>query len=74
MKKITSSQLFVSISLNCFINADRLMMYHGETGETKPYSEIEESDLENWVVEDASQVIRDSQLTENREIDISAAN
>lgn len=74
MKKITSDQLFVSVSFNSFIKADRLTMYHAQTGETKPYSEIEESDLENWVVEDASQLIRNSEHTENTEIDISAAN
>jgi hypothetical protein len=68
--KITSEDIRVDISVSCFIKADRLIMYHCETGETKPYSKIEENDLENWIVEDSGQVIRDSEMCENSDINL----
>ena len=71
MSKITSEEIRVDISVTCFIKADRLIMQNQETGESKPYSEIE--DLDDWIVEDSGQVIRDSEMCEDSDITLSAA-
>ena len=73
MKKIKSDQLCVMISATCFIDADKLMMYSINTGEVKPYKDIEESDIGNWIIEDSVQVLRDCDELDHDNIEITEA-
>lgn len=63
-------KLCVDISVSCFIDADDLMMHHIETGDTKPYSQINVDDINDWVVYDCKDVLDKSYDTEFESIDI----
>ena len=46
------------------------MMHHIETGDTKPYSQINVDDIDDWVVYDCKDVLDKSYDTEFESIDI----
>ena len=59
-------QIRVNITSAVFIDADKLMMYEAETGQVKPYSEIE--DKSGWVLEDSVKTIQEGDEIEFEEI------
>ena len=73
MEKIKSDRLCITLTIDCFIDADKADMYHIETGEIKRYSEIDESDIQNWILHDSVQVIRDADELEHESIEFTEA-
>jgi hypothetical protein len=74
MKKLNVNRLCVTIIANCFIDADKLMMYNVNTNEIKSYKEIDDKDdIGNWLVSDMDDVIRDCDELEHDGIDIEEA-
>jgi hypothetical protein len=73
MKKINSKKLFIQFEIGCLIDSDQVDMHHVRTGEIKRYNEIEESDMENWILNDSAQVIRDCDEIEHEDIEFRSA-
>lgn len=71
MKKLQADQLCVMISATCFIDADKLMMYNINTGDTKSYKDIgEDEDIGDYLIEDTIQVFTDCDELQPEEIEI----
>lgn len=73
MKKINSDRLCITLTIDCYIDADKAEMYHIQTGEIKPYSEIDESDIGNWILNDSVQVMRDADEIQHESIEFDSA-
>jgi hypothetical protein len=71
--KIKSDKLFVELSVSCFIDAKNLIMYNLDDGSLKPYSEIEDDDIDNWILQASFQVMTDYDELELEEINICEA-
>jgi len=71
--KIKSGKLCVEISVNCFIDAKDLLMQNLDDGSTKSYSEIEDEDIGNWIIQDSIQVMGDCDEIDHVDINIISA-
>jgi len=59
MKKIKGDYITLRITTVCDIRQDELVMYNMTTGEEKTHDEIEENDMENWILCSVGQVFAD---------------
>ena len=71
--KIKSDKICVELQMSCYIDANKLMMYNLNDGTIKPYSEIDEKEIGDWIVQDTVQIVKDCDEIEHEEINLSAA-
>jgi methyl coenzyme M reductase subunit C-like uncharacterized protein (methanogenesis marker protein 7) len=68
MNKNKKKRLCIRITSYYDINAEDVEMYNVFTEEIKKYSDIEESDMENWILNDVKQIVSDCDFYEHEEI------
>jgi len=68
MNKNKKKRLCIRITSYYDINAEDVEMYNVFTEEIKKYSDIEESDMDNWVLNNTKQIENDCDDCEYEEI------